>query len=264
MKLIIVPVDLSRNAKEATRYAANIAAYAGARLLIVHYHHLLHKVVSHTSGKTVSNIDADRWIQKRIHKIALKHPGLEVDYKIIKDNIIAHLKHLVEDSRADLVIMGCQGENENPTTFLGSTSGSLVKTTEIPALLVPPRYKFVRIERVIFAAKDTYVRFMGALEPIILINQIFKPNVQLLHIGQNTSSIPEQSFSILQVVHDITRYGSDNFNESIREYLTQHSADLLCVIRRKRGILEKLLGPAGTPSSKFNVEIPVLVLIGEG
>ena len=164
---------------------------------------------------------------------------------------------------ADFVVMGCQGEHENQDTFLGSTSGALVKTTEIPVLLVPPRYKFKGIQKIVFAAKDTYVRFMGALEPIIQINQLFKPHVQLLHIGDNSDPIPENSFSILNVINDITRYGNDNFNESIHEYLTQHDADLLCVIRRKRGILEKLLGPAKTPANKFNVDIPVLVLIGE-
>jgi hypothetical protein len=174
------------------------------------------------------------------------------------------LTRLVETTKADFVVMGCQGENENPDIFLGSTAGALVKNTEIPVILVPPRFKFRRIEKVVFAAKDTYVRFMGALEPIVMINQIFKPHVQLLHIGNTTPAVPEQSFSILQVINDITRYGNENFNESINEYLSQHRADLLCVIRRKRGILEKLLGPSRTPAKKFRADIPVMVLIGEG
>lgn len=263
MNHIVVPVDLSSNSKEALRYAAHIAEYAGADLMIIHCYSLLQKVVSHTMGQGRNQKDPEKWIQKRINKIKAKHPDLIVDYKIIKEDILDALTRIVDFRNADLVIMGCQGINENEGTFLGSTSGALVKKTDIPVLFIPSGVKFKGIDKVVFAAKNTSVRFMGALEPIIRINSIFKPHVQLLHLGEQPEPIPEQSFSILQVVNDITRYGNDNFNESINEYLTQHHADLLCVIRRKRGLFEKLLGTAKTPAAKFSVDIPVLVLIGD-
>jgi nucleotide-binding universal stress UspA family protein len=263
MNHIVVPVDLSKNSKDALRYAAHIASHSGADLLVVHCYTLLHKAVSYTIGQKETEKDPEKWIQKRITKLKARHPDLVIDYRIIKDNIIDSVKRIVEVNNADLVIMGCQGRGENEGTFLGSTAGALVKTTDIPVLFVPSGFKFKGIDKVVFAAKNTFVRLMGPLEPIIKINQIFKPHVQLLHLGEQPDPIPEQSFSILQVINDITRYGNDNFNESINEYLTQHHADLLCVIRRKRGFVEKLLGPSSTPSSKFNVDIPILVLIGE-
>lgn len=263
MNHIVVPVDLSQNSKVALRYAAHLAEHMGADLLIVHGYSLLQKAVSYTFGKSEIPKDPEKWIKKRIKKLKVKHPDLIIDYRVSKENIIDILKKIMEEGEADLVVMGCQGQGENGGTYLGSTSGALVKTTDIPVLLVPNMFKFKGIDKVVFAAKTTFVKFMGPLEPIIHIKQIFKPHVQLLHLGEQTDPIPEQSFSILKVVNDITRYGNDNFNESINEYLSQHHADLLCVIRRKRGFMEKLLGMASTPASKFNVDIPVLVLIGE-
>ncbi len=263
MNHILVPVDLSKNAKEALRYAARLAAIAGADLMIVHFHTLLQKVVSHTAGNPEIIKDPEKWILKRVAKLKVKHPDLIVNYKVIKDDILPGIQKMVDLTKADIVIMGCQGEHENIDTYLGSTSGAIVKTTEIPVLLIPPRFKFKGIDKVVFAAKNTFVRFMGTLEPIIQINQIFQPHVQLLHLGESQDPMPDQNFTILQVINDITRYGNDNFNESINEYLSQHHADLLCVIRRKRGFLEKLLGPTRTPSTKFHVDLPALVLIGE-
>jgi nucleotide-binding universal stress UspA family protein len=263
MNHIVVPVDLSGNSKAALRYAAHLAARVGADLKVVHCYTLLQKAVSYTIGQAVPVKDPEKWIQKRIVKLKRKHRDLVIDYAIKKENVVDSLQKMMEAGEADLVVMGAQGVGENHETFLGSTAGAMVKTTEIPILLIPGRYKFKGIDKVVFAAKNTFVKFMGPLEPIITIKQVFKPHIELLHLGEQPDPMPEQSFSILQVINDITRYGNDNFNESINEFLSQHHADLLCVIRRKRGFLEKMLGPTGTPSSRFHVDIPVLVLIGE-
>lgn len=263
MKHLIVPVDLSKNSKEALRYAVHLAVKANAEITIVHVYSLLHKAIIHTTRKGYQEKDPEAWIQKRLTKITAKHPDLKVQYKVIKGDTVDSIRRLVDITGADLVVMGCQGANENQETFLGSTTGAMIKTTNIPVLAIPPRFKFKGITRVVFAAKNTSVRFLGTLEPIIFIKQLFNPHIQLLHLGESSDPIQEQSFSILQVINDITRYGNDNFNDSIHEYLTQYHADLLCVIRRKRGFLEKTLGPTRTPVEKFNTEIPILVLIGE-
>ena len=263
MRHIIVPVDLSRNSKEALNYASHIAHAAGIGITVVFGYSLLEKAIRYTAKKGEVDKDPDKWIQKRIHKIQQKRPDLKVQYKIIKGDILDSIKRLVDIYDVDLVVMGCQGKDENEETYLGTTAGAMVKTTNIPVLLVPPRFKFHGIHKIVFAVKNTSVRYMGTLEPIIDIKQLFKPLIQLLHLGNEPEELPEQSFSILQIINDITRYGNENFNESINEYLDQHHADMVCVIRRKRGFLEKTLGPTSTPAAKFNLDVPILVLLGE-
>ena len=263
MRHIIVPVDLSRNSKEALNYASHIAEAADIGITIVFGYNLLEKAIRYTTKKGEVDKDPDKWIQKRIQKIQARRPELKLQYKIIKGEILDSIKRLVDIYDADLVIMGSQGKEENEATFLGATAGAMVKTTNIPVILVPPRFKFHGINKIVFAVKNTSVRYMGTLEPIIDLKQLFRPQIQLLHLGGEPDDVPEQSFSILQIINDITRYGNDNFNESIHEYLDQHHADLICVIRRKRGFLEKTLGPTRTPAEKFTTDVPMLVLMGE-
>ena len=142
MKHIIVPVDLSKNSKEALRYAVHVARAANAEITVVHCYSLLLKAVIYTTKKGYTEKDAEKWIQKRLTKIRLKNPEQKIDSKIIQGDVVDSLRRLVEVTHADLVIMGCQGAGENLETFLGSTSGAIVKTTNIPVLVVPPRFKF--------------------------------------------------------------------------------------------------------------------------
>jgi nucleotide-binding universal stress UspA family protein len=263
MKHIIVPVDLSKNAKEALRYAVHMARKSKAEITIVHCYSLLLKAVFHTTKKGHFEKDPEKWIKKRIEKIHMKHPDLQIDYKIIKGDVVDSLRRMVAVSDADLVVMGCQGCNENAETFLGETSGAMVKTTDIPVLAVPPRYKFKGIDRVVFAVKNPFVRDQETLDPILEIKKTFNPLIQMLHLGPAQDPTPDQIVSIVKIMDGVTHYGNDNFNESIHEYLTQYHADLLCVIRRKRGFLEKTLGPTRTPADKFYSPIPVLVLVDE-
>src|SRR4030095_5536855 len=123
MNHIIVPVDLSKNSKDALRYAGHLAERAGANILIIHSQSLLQKAIAFTTGKGETEKDPQQWILKRIRKLKEKHPGVSVDFKITKDDILNSLEKSIESANADLVVMGTQGQNENPDTFLGSTSG---------------------------------------------------------------------------------------------------------------------------------------------
>lgn len=263
MKHIVVPVDLSPNAKDAVKYAGHIAHASGAGLTLVYAHSLLQKAVNYTIGKGKKTKNPEKWLDKRIARMKADFPGIQVKKRIVMGDIVDFLKPILEETSADFVVMGCQGQYEEKETYLGTTAGAVVKTTDIPVLLIPSGYRFTGLDRVVFAAKNTGFRNQETIQPLIELKQIFTPHIQLLHLGENQDSELEYPYSILQLVHDVTRYGNDSFNESINEYLSQHPADLICAFRRKRGFLERKLGPTKTFSHKFYLNVPFLVLVGE-
>lgn len=259
MQHILVPVDLSDNSRDALVYAAHLAHVAGIGLTMVHGCSLLHKAVN--LGRQED--DPKEWMHRQAEAIRALCPSTRIDTRIVHGDIIDFLRSFVDETRADFVIMGCQGRHQDADTYLGSTAGAVVKTTDAPVLFVPPGFRFQPVIRVLFAVKNTTVRYLSTLSPLIVLKKLFEPHIQLLHIGERLEPAPDQAHSILQVIHDITRYGNENFNESINEYLSQHPADLIVAIRRKRGFLERTLGPAKTYAEKFHVDVPMLVLVGE-
>jgi len=58
------------------------------------------------------------------------------------------------------------------------------------------------------------------------------------------------------VKYDMNR----NINEMINSFAKKTNADLLCLIRRKRGLLHELLNPSVTKKEMISSEVPLLIL----
>jgi nucleotide-binding universal stress UspA family protein len=264
MKHILVPVDLSKNSKEALRYAVHLAKKNNATITIVHFYSLLMKAVIHTTEKGYTEKNPEKWIQKRIKKIKAKQPGINVSFSIMKGDAEDSIRRAVGTTGADLLIMGCQGAEENTKTYLGATSCAIIMTAKIPVIIIPPRYRFQGLKHIAFAAIRSYVKDEKTLAPLQYFIHTYSPHIQFLSLGEEHPEMPEGHFSFMPLVEATTRYGNDSFNASINEYIGLHEVDLLCVIRRKKGFLEKTIGPKRTLASKLNIAVPVLVLVGAG
>ncbi len=262
MKHILVPVDLSRNSKEALRYAVHLALREHAMITIVHFYSLLLKAVIHTTKKGHKEKSPEKWMQKRIKKITLKYPELQIDYKIVKGDAAVSMQSLTKSIGADLLIAGCQGDREDSTIYLGSTAGGIMMASRIPVILIPPRFKFSGIQHIAIAAIFSQVKDNLTLEPLIDLIAHFQPDVKLLLFGEAEEDV-QNKVSILPLATDIIHFPDDQYSANMTSHLSQNPTDLLVIIKRKRGFLEKTIGPKRTSSTRFHASIPVLVLIGE-
>ncbi len=263
MKHILVPVDLSKNSKEALRYAIHIALKYGAAITIVHFYSLLLKAVIHTTKDGYIEKSPDKWIQKRIKKISAKHPQLQLSHKILKGDAVVSMQSVAKSIDADLLIMGCQGVRENSKIFLGSTAGGILMTSKIPLILIPPRYKYTGIQHIVVAAIFSQVRDNQTLEPMAHFIENYKPEVDLLLLGAGNEEDPQNSISILPLITKTVHFEDEQHTLNVTSYLVQNPTDMLAMIRRKKGFLERTIGAKRTSGIRFSTAIPVLVLVGE-
>jgi nucleotide-binding universal stress UspA family protein len=239
MQHIIVPVDLSPNSKVALRYAAHMASAFNVGITVVFAFSLLEKAVRYTTRKGQVDKDPDKWIQKRIDKIHAQRPEVDVQYNIIKGDILDNIKRQISITDADLIIMGCQGKDENAETWLGSTAVAVIKTSNVPVMLIPPKFKFRGLQNLVFASNKTSANAFGPIKLLNQLQQVFQPNIQIVHLD------------------------SEKATDTLQETLIQQNADLLIVYRHEKGIFETNMESSRIRAEKFKINIPLLALVGE-
>ena len=161
--------------------------------------------------------------------------------------------------------MGPRSNSIKEEVFLGSTSGSVVKQSNIPVLIVPESYAFKPFTAILTAFKTGVVNKKNALAPLQFFKEKFNPVVNLLlvktpsHTDQDLvlNPILESLKSSLTITENATTF------QGVLEHFQSHNPDLLCVFRRKRGFFQKLWEKNTILKKEFHCSIPLLVLGGK-
>ena len=120
----------------------------------------------------------------------------------------------------------------------------MVKTSNEPVLLIPPKYKFRNLQNLVLVSNPTLELSFETSDPVNQLKEIFQPGIHILPTGKD-------QFENLKAI------------ENIQETLLQQNADLLIIHRREKGTMETILGTTRMSVEKFKINVPLLVLVGE-
>jgi nucleotide-binding universal stress UspA family protein len=269
MRKIVVPTDFSENAAKALDYAIVAANATGAAL------HVIHTI--HTRGSAGHFLAIDDIIMKeREAELAdiIKNIAPQLNEKVVLthavrqgyvvDAILAAAEHV----GADTIIMGTQGASGLRRWVLGSTTVDLLKNTKLTVLVVPNEFKGKEISRLVLAVDASRLKNIAVLQPMLLLAQKFKMELNLLHISKDEQVITDvdtnlqqhlQQLGVAYVAHRIT---SNDAEQAIKDFVTSHNINLLCVLNQseKRSWVENLFHLSITKEMAYETEVPLLVL----
>jgi nucleotide-binding universal stress UspA family protein len=137
LKRILVGTDGSDHAQRAVRWAADIAAQAGAEVIATHAVGLL---INTPDGPAPSTPFHDRlraqlegeWTDE------LRSAGVSVRCRLEEGSAVTGLLHAAEDEGADLIVVGSRGAGGFSELHLGSTSHQVALYADRPVTIVPP------------------------------------------------------------------------------------------------------------------------------
>lgn len=263
MKHILVPVGSTENARNTLQYAIDLAQEIAAKVFVLRAYRIQTPTGSLRNVDEFLERESNLYMRAVISSVDVKN----VDVKLIsaKGNVLESITSVDKELGVDLIVMGPKSNSIKDEVFLGSTSGSVLKQTDIPMLIVPDAYTFKPFTTVLTAFKSGVINTENVMYPLQQFVNKFSPKVNLLLVktpGHTDNDLVldnelEAIKSSLTITENATTF------QGVLERFQSHNPDLLCVFRRKRGFFKKLWEKNTILKEEFHCNVPLLVLRGK-
>lgn len=262
MKNILVPIGSSKNAVSHLQYAVDFAKEFDVKLYVVQVYNVYTKAGTMIKIDHILYRESQEYLRSQIAKIDTK--GVEVVIKTLKGNLIDTLELACKTANIDLILLEPRTNSIKDEVYLGKTSGRIVKQMQVPALIIPEGYAFKPISKILMAVKSAIIKKENALFPLEEVKNKFNAAIDLLLI--KTPYYNEGDFNVNEELDLLvsTTIHSENPTtyQGVLEHYKSNNADMLCIVRRKRGFFAKKWAKNTILKKDFSSALPVLVLSG--
>lgn len=263
MKKIVVAIDFSSNSINAFKQGVKLAKNLGAKVYVIHAYLAMRRADTMINVNRILKEEAEQQLEELIKSTDIPE-GVSTKLKALKGEPVAAIEKYCHKIEADLIIVGTQGEQNDPEVFLGPVSGGLVKQTQVPILIIPNQYQINKIERILFALKSMVIKESNQLVPLKAFIKKFNAQLQILQI-KTPDNEPEDlivSEKIKKLKAPIEYIDAENIHQGLTNYITDTDFDLVCVMRRRRKFLELLFTRSLTKKDTLLSPVPMLILQG--
>jgi nucleotide-binding universal stress UspA family protein len=273
MRTIVVPVDFSAVSNNALHYAAEFAASISASVSLVHIC-VPPMVIAEgpvpliTMGELVT--EAETRMQKLKITLSEKTDGQVQIYSEVRTGGIMHeIKGFCNDRKPYAVVMGTHGVGKMERLIFGSTTLAAIKKLDWPLIVVPDEAKFRAIHSIGLACDFKQVLETAPVEEIRNIVKDFKADLHVLYINHPEKDVysPEliqESAQLQEMIGDLNpKYHfveHENVDEGLSKYADEYMLDLLIVIPKKHGLVDRIFGHSHTKELTLHTHVPLMAV----
>ncbi len=258
MKTILVPTDFSSHSENALRTAATIARANKATILVVHMAGMTDGLL--TRDEAYNALESVYYV-----KLAEKHftefldkpylEGIAVQQAVKKHRNFSEINDVAKENDAGLIVMSSHGSSGLEEVLVGSNTEKVVRTSEIPVLVIKQMVSDFKLDSGVFAsdfsleniaaykkAKEFFNQF-GASMNLVYVNtpnRNFKSSKEidevLFHFFENAGySNPAERLNDVNIISDYS------IEEGIFSYSQMINADIISIPTHGRKGLSHLL-----------------------
>lgn len=271
MKTILVATDFSSSASNAAEYAAKMALAINADILLLHVYQI---PVSYSEIPVPLDIDemrkeAEKYINElKTNLLGMANGKIKIDTEVRMGVFFPHeLKVVCEYINPYAVVMGSQGKTVAERLLFGSNTIFAMKYLTCPLITIPLVTKYSSIKKIGLACEfDTVVNSSIIDEIKIFVND-FNADLHVINTsepGINTSEnaleikIMKQKMTSLKPWYHFIK-GKDA-DESIMSFAEKNKIDILIVLPKNHGIIDKLVHKSHSKQLILHSEIPVVAI----
>ncbi len=184
MKNILVPVDFSDASGYALEVAAKIARQQQAGITVLHMLGLSEAVLAKDEAQEYEEARFYMKLVKDRFALFLDKPylkGIPIHQMLQNYKIFSELNNVAREQQTDLIVMGSQGKHGSSNFFGGSNTEKVVRTSDVPVLVIKGPNPDLNIRNILFASnfEDDSVR---AYKQVTAFAKKFGAGVKLLLI----------------------------------------------------------------------------------
>ncbi len=266
---ILFPTDFSDNAGNALQFAAGVAQFTGADLILIHAQHVpaidvqdaamvLDNAMQELKAATVLELEA---LKRQIEdKYFLKNVSVEVEFGFARDLIIDK----ADSMHADLVIMGTKGSSDVLDNLLGSVTSHVMKGIHKPLMVVPSGAEFSALKKIAFASQ-LWHEDIDKLDWLDDFTKVFNPELHVIHVIKENQELNAAQREVLDKMgHKHPQLSMEvltgnHVAESIETYISGNQINLLAMRAGERGFFEDLFHKSVTRHVAMHAHTPTII-----
>lgn len=274
MKKILFPTDFSEVATNAFVHALEFAKKMQGELVLLHSFELPiydnqyfpenYNVLF--DSLQLSEFDMFKEEITKLRKIAeeLKLDKIKMSHRLMDGNLIFNIKRAIKEDEIKFVIKGTSGVSGWEEFFLGTNTGSVISTINVPVLCVPLEAKFKKIETIGFTTRYRE-KDQKALKDVLKIAKKMEAKVKCLYVKTSNSDVSEET-----IKHWETEFAgepvkfsvipNDDVKETILDFVMFKDIDMLAMLTYKRNFFVELFKPSLTQKIANQSSIPILAV----
>lgn len=260
MTNILVPIGTSADAHETLQYAIDFASDFGGNIYVMEVFNVIAKT------GTLANVTEKiaKKGKERLKEVISKVDTKGIDLKVVTYNgeLVDGVNDLNKEMGIDLIILATRSHDSREELYLGTTSGGIIKRTDIPTLVVPRGSSYTSFKNILVAFKSGILKRKRILDPLTTISNKHKSNVNLLMVktpGYSDDDLRVNT-ALMDMSSQLTITDNATTYQGVLEHFRSQKPDLLCVFRRKRGFFKKLWEKSTILKEEFSAPVPVLIL----
>ncbi|MFK8037061.1 MAG: universal stress protein [Crocinitomicaceae bacterium] len=259
---ILIPIDFSDSSIHAAKFALTHYPDAGFCLL--------HIVNARQAGSTILvdiNEDLQKFFHERMVKTLAELEMLFTDTKIegkVEVGFFSEtLVEEIENSEANLVVIGTNGASSIDEILLGSNAYLAIKNSSIPLLVIPPNHSLATPKRILFTSDFEDDLADKVVQPILDFKNKFNADMHVLHVSHSGAE-DDVKMKINHLIDDVvSRFhvvGEENVENTIVEYADEHEFDLIVLAPKSRGIIRGLFHQSTTKKVSAGMKTALFVI----
>lgn len=217
MKKILVPTDFSDHAEYALKVAAQIAKNNNGEIVLLHMLELPGQGSDAIgSGSDIPEIMffKNKAIEKLESLMDISYlEGISVSEIIQFEKTFEGIINISKKNNVDLIVMGSHGASGFQEMFIGSNTEKVVRSSDIPVLVIKKEEGEFSVEKFVFAS-DFSEEIKGSFSKVVEFANKFNAHLNLVMINTPNSFKPTDVAK--KIMHDfVSSFNVSNFTTHI-------------------------------------------------